>query len=196
MGAHDSGSNPVSGLAAVFIELRPALARFLTARGAQAAEAEDLLQDLYLKLGDTAAGPIAEPRAYLYRMANNLMIDLRRSSARRSTREQAWTSTQSGDGLEIDPRPSAEDSLLARDRLRLVETAINALPDRTSDIFRRYRLRGDAQKVIAADLGLSVSAVEKHLQRAYRVIVDARVRYDADLADPQRHSGEGETRGG
>ena len=177
-----------------FVRMRPALGRFLAARGAQRSEVDDLLQDMFLRLGKVD-GSVVDIQAYLYRMANNLMLDLRRSAARRGGRERAWTGAQSHDVVEIDQRPSAEDILLARERLGAVQRAIAALPDRTVDIFRRYRLGGEAQKEIAADLGLSVSSIEKHLQRAYRVVVAARATYDADADEPRRHSDEGDDRG-
>ncbi|CAM3196640.1 RNA polymerase subunit sigma-70 [Sphingomonas antarctica] len=195
MADHEPGRTPASGLIAVFIDLRPALARFLAARGAQAAEAEDLLQDLYLKLGEATIGPVAEPRAYLYRMANNLMLDLRRSAARRAGREEAWTDAGLGAQRDMDPQPSAEDALLARERLTVVTNVLAALPERTRDVFRRYRLGGEPQKDIAADLAISVSAVEKHLQRAYRAVVEARAALDADLVAPRRLMGERDRHG-
>jgi FixJ family two-component response regulator len=40
------------------------------------------------------------------------------------------------------------------------------------------------QKQIAAELGISVSAVEKHLQKAYLTVVEARSQLDADADLP------------
>ena len=48
------------------------------------------------------------------------------------------------------------------------------MPERTADILRRYRVEGQSQKVIAEQIGISLSAVEKHLQRAYRVLLELR----------------------
>ena len=41
-----------------------------------------------------AMGPVANPRAYLFRMAANLATDRRMSVARRTARENEWTSLQ------------------------------------------------------------------------------------------------------
>lgn len=188
-------AGPPDGLLAVFLSLRPELARFLRARGAQGTESDDLLQDLYLKLREGSVGPVAEPRAYLYRMANNLMIDMRRSAVRRMQREEAWTDAASGTEREVDPQPSAERSLLARERLDAMGAAFAQLPDRTRDVFQRYRLRGEPQRAIAADLAISVSAVEKHLQRAYRAVTDARAAFDADSVAWRRLTGESDEHG-
>jgi RNA polymerase sigma factor (sigma-70 family) len=177
--------NAAGGLRAVLLDLRPELLRFLVARGA-GDDAEDLLQDLYLKLDRPLSGPIADPRAYLYRMADNLLLDRRRSAARRVSREDAWTDAYGGGSGTRDDRPTAENVLAERQRLELVSAALSSLPERTVTIFRRFRIDGEPQKAIAADLGISVSAVEKHLQRAYRVVIDIQRRCDAGLRQPDR----------
>jgi RNA polymerase sigma-70 factor (ECF subfamily) len=175
------------GLQAVLIEHRPALLRFLAARRAAPDEAEDILQDLFVKLGAAGTGPIGEPRAYLYRMAANLLLDQRRAAGRRGAREQAWVEARQVADPAIDDRPSAEDALIARERLALVAGALAALPERTATIFQRYRIDGVAQRDIAAEQGISLSAVEKHIQIAYRAVVDARARLaDADSPPPRR----------
>jgi RNA polymerase sigma-70 factor (ECF subfamily) len=181
------------GLKAVLLASRPALLRFMAARRVPPDEAEDLVQDLFVKLESQAVGPVAEPRAYLYRMLDYLLLDRRRSAARRARREEAWTAAASGSALEVDDRPSAERLLIDRERLDRVASALGALPERSLLIFTRYRIDSVPQKVIAADLGISVSAVEKHLQRAYRVLVDLRPLLDEDVPPPRRLSGkEGE----
>jgi len=178
----DNAPQPSSygGLKAAFLEHRPRLLRFLSARRVAMEEAEDLLQDLFVKIDGLHTGPIAEPRAYLYRMLDNLVLDRRRTNLRRQGREDAWMSVQPGVESGRDESPSAEASVMARQRLERVWAALNLLPERTVDVFRRYRIDDCPQKQIASDLGISVSAVEKHLQRAYRVVAEVRQQLDAD----------------
>jgi len=107
-------------------------------------------------------------------MAENLLYDRRRTAGWRTSREEAWTASQLGATREADGRPSAERELIAREELRLISQALAALPDRTLRIFRLYRLDGQRQREIAVELGISVSSVEKHLRRAYQVVVEAR----------------------
>lgn len=174
----------MSGLQLVFMTARPALVRFLAARGVPLDEAEDIAQELYIKLDTQPIGPVTEPRAYLYRMANNLLLDRRRAALRRARRDELWCGARGGGLLDFDDRPSAEDVLIGRERLQTVTGALATLPDRTVEAFRRFRIDGVSQKAIAADLGISVSAVEKHLQRAYHVVIAARQRLDAELTVP------------
>lgn len=155
-----------AGLKAVFLSERPMLLRLLTSRLRDRDAAEDVLQDLWIRLESAASGPVADPAAYLFRMANNLAFDRRRSEARRTLRDGAWLDTQS----EASDFPTAEEVLISRERLAMLEAAVARLPDRTATIFRAYRFEQRQRKDIAADEGISVSAVEKHLQRAYKAI--------------------------
>ena len=166
-----------SGLKAIFLSERPMLLRLLTSRLRDPDLVEDVLQELWLKLDGAASGPIADPAAYLYRMANNLAFDKRRSDVRRSAREGVWLSIQPDDGDE----PDAERALLARERLEKLQAAISALPERTSHIFRRYRIEGVPRRDIAIEEGISVSAVEKHLRRAYEVVSTLRAEDSAEV---------------
>lgn len=183
-----------SGLAQLLVTMRQALLRFLAARGASADEAEDILQDLYLKTATLSGGPIAEPRAYLYRMTDNLMLDRRRAALRRVRREQSWMEEQLVGEGEADPHPSPERSLIAREQVEQIARLLEGLPPRTGETLRRFRMEGQSQKEIAAALGISLSAVEKHLQRAYRAIVECRAGFDADYADPWRLNGGRDTK--
>ncbi|WP_116092227.1 RNA polymerase sigma factor [Sphingomonas crusticola] len=158
-----------SGLSAVLLANRGPLLRFLRARGA-GDDAEDVMQDLWLKVERLEAeGPIADPRAYLFRMADNLMHDRVRAAMRRTSREHAWGET-GYDISGLDDAPSAERALAARQRLRRVELALATLGERSQAIFRRFRIDGVSQSRIAQEEGISLSAVEKHLQRAYRIV--------------------------
>ena len=47
---------------------------------------------------------------------------------------------------------------------------------------------GESQRAIGDSLGISLSAVEKHLQRAYRTVTDIRARLDAEIEAPRRPS--------
>ncbi len=178
----------VGGLEAVLEANRPALGRFLRARLRGDDGAEDVLQDLWIKVRAIDAGPIAEPLAYIYRMAENLVLDRKRAGGRRHAREQEWTASHIDGTLAApaDAAPNAERTLIARDMLRRVDARLNALPERTAYVFRSVRVEGRPQKELAAELAISLSAVEKHLQRAYREVVAVHDELNADCDDPRR----------
>lgn len=160
---------------AVFLEHRGRLLRFLIARGAGEA-AEDVLHDVWQRIGAAPTGPIGDPVAYLFRACENAMRDRHRSERARATREIDWTTS----GVAPEPPPSGERVLIARARLREAEAALAALGERTATIFRRFRLDGVGQAAIARELGVSVSTVEKDLQKAYRALAELKERFDAE----------------
>ena len=69
--------------------------------------------------------------------------------------------------------------LIAREQLAEAEAALRDLGERTDLVFRRFRIEGVSQRDIADELGISLSAVEKHLQKAYRALIELRRRFDA-----------------
>ena len=79
-----------AGLEAVYRAELPGIRRLLTARTGSAAEADDIAQDLWLRLRAVPVGPIANPVGYLYRMALNLAVDRARGERRRVAREADW----------------------------------------------------------------------------------------------------------
>jgi RNA polymerase sigma factor (sigma-70 family) len=184
------------GLVQAFLETREALARYLGLRGASADEAEDLLQEIYLKLSSDRSGPVAEPRAYLYRMTSNHFLDHRRTAGRRARREEDWVDVHSGEDRAIDETPSVEASLVAREQLAILQAVIDRLPDRTRLIFQRFRVDDEPQRRIAEDLGISVSAIEKHLTRAYEAIAAAKLKLDGEVRGDRRLSHERGRHGG
>ena len=151
------------GLAAAYLEQRPALLRLLSARLGSASEAEDALQDLWLKIDAGNTGPVEHPAAYLFRMANNLATDRRVSAARRAALETAWDDVQP----QAREYPDSERWLLSRDALAHAEARIAAMPERMQAAYRLFRIEQVPQREIAVRLGVSVSAVEKLLHRAY-----------------------------
>lgn len=170
---------------------RPALMRFLILRGASREEADDLLQDTFLLLSRKAIAAVDDPRAYLYRIVDNLLLDQRRASLRRARRETLWLESSFENGAS-SPAPATDNALIAHEELRLVTAALATMPDRTVEIFRRFRIEGERQKAIASDLAISVSAVEKHLQRAYEVVLAVKMRSDAGNIESRRLDREGD----
>lgn len=164
-----------SGLVAAYETCRPDLLRMLTARMRNAADAEDVLQDLWLRIGHAVTGPVATPRAYLMRAALNLANDLSRSGARRQRRDAEWTTlttTQYG-ASSIDEEPAADRVADGRRRAAALAAAIADLPKGAGEVFRRHRLNGESHADIAKALGISKSAVEKHMAVALRHLIEA-----------------------
>lgn len=175
------------GLKAVFLEISPQLLRLLVARLGDREEAEDALQDMWLRIDQlVAAGPIAQPGAFLYRIAANMATDRRIAGQRRVARDTGWVEVQ----VAAEDLPDAERVLAARERLAAVEKVIADMPERMRSALRLFRFEERPQRDIAAELGITVSGVEKLLKRAYKQIHDATAAFDADIGDPYRLGSE------
>ena len=154
-----------SGLSQIYDQLRPELLRFLTARTANPAEAEDLMQELWLRAQDASRGPVANGRAYLYRAAQNLVLDRIRETRRRERRDRDWSDLQADpiSGDRVDPRPQAIHALIARQDIEALRAAISNLPEGAGRAFRLHKIEGLSHAETAARLGISRSGVEKHI---------------------------------
>lgn len=166
-----------SGLEAVFLANRDTLLRFIQSLGAGDA-AEDLVHELWLRLQSAPTGPIAAPLSYLYRMANNLMLDRHRAVRQAAKRDRAWTETTGAPSLDRSEAPSAERVVIAREQAALAEAALESVGERAARIFRRHRIDGVEQRAVAAEFGVSLSTVEGDLRKAYRAMIDVKRRYD------------------
>lgn len=162
----DEAVPPTSGLTLIYAELREELLRFLTARCGDRGEAEELLQELWVRVQAVDAGPIANARSYLYRAAQNLVLDRVRARRRQAVRDDQWAATQSlpsTGGEAGDVRGTAEDDMIAREEAAALAAAIAALPAGAGRVLRLHKFDGLSHAEVAQRLGISRSGVEKHI---------------------------------
>jgi RNA polymerase sigma factor (sigma-70 family) len=160
-------------LLALYLERRSNLVRFLAARAGSLAAAEDLTQELYLKLIAREPGEeVGNPTALLYRMALNLMLDRARGETRSAVRDTAWRQavrTEIG-GVDIAEEPPADEAAASAQRMRQLIAAVQGLPPQAGRAFRLHKLQGLSQAETAQAMGLSVKAVEKHVSAALKAL--------------------------
>ena len=170
-------SNSSAGLEAAFLANRDRLLRFLLARGAGDA-AEDVLQEVWLKIATGRTGPVASPVSYLFRAADTLMIDRYRSVRQAERRERDWSEVHDGAGTGVSDAPSVERHLIGREHARLVGETLAGLGERPAAVFRRHRVDQVPQRQVAEEFGVSLSTVESDLRRAYAALAALKERID------------------
>lgn len=161
------GRQDVSTLLASFRDNYRELLRFLTRRtGGDVERAADLAQDTYLKLAALGpdSGGIHNPRAYVYRVAGNLAID----TLRRDGRIANDLALLEAADIVADPTPSQETRAIARQRLRMLEAALDELPAKPRLALLLNRVEGRTFAEIARRLGVSESMVAKYIAQALR----------------------------
>ena len=150
-------------------ELTERLRRFVRTRVANREDAEDVIQDAYVRVLRYSENNVVESwEGLLFSAARNLAVDSRR---RRKAREK---SAEECAVLASEMGPSPDEVVDARQRLIQVKEAITTLPARCREVFLMHRLEGLSYSQIAKRFGISVSAVEKHIARAV-LLIDAKI---------------------
>jgi RNA polymerase sigma-70 factor (ECF subfamily) len=112
--------------------------------------AQDLMQNLWLRLDGVDATLVRSPRAFLFRMVRNAAIDYRRARMREGTTEAVSPDL-------VSPHPSPEQQLVDRQRLARVLAAMERLPERTRQALLMHRIEGLKLREIAEHLGVSIA---------------------------------------
>ena len=163
-----------SSLLDAYFDRREDLRRFFAARFGSPEQAEDLVQDLYLKVkAMDPAQPIDNPGGYLYRLAMNMMLDQTRAQSRSSVRDAAWRQVhhQTRGDEDVADEPDMEGALTARRRLAVLLAALDDLPLQTQRVFRLHKFEGLTHAETAARLGMSRRMVEKHISNALKKLL-------------------------
>jgi RNA polymerase sigma-70 factor (ECF subfamily) len=139
------------------------LVAYLTVKLRSRDQAQDVAQETFLRvLSHDSSAPILKPRAFLYRTAINLTVDLFRKR-----RRQAEESLESEDIREALSVPADQESAMeAKEQLRLLQKAILELPLRCRQVFLLHKFKGRSHAEIAEHLDISISMVEKHIIKA------------------------------
>ena len=131
-------------------------------------DAEDLLHDAWVRMTERTAA-VDNAEAFLVRCAANGGWD----AYRRERREPPSSMlTETHVARMRDDTPLQDEALIARHRLERLLAGIDQLSPRTREVFLMHRLDGRKHREIAAQLGISRSAVEKHVAKAVEVLTD------------------------
>ncbi len=143
---------------------RQELTCFLFRRVSCQETANDLLQDLFLRLVSVkSTEPIQNPRAFLYRIAANLATDYLR---RQQSEPLDWVDHETLVTTAVSVSP--EQHLLNRQELDLCEQTLRQLSPLCLKIFMMSRFDGLTHQQIADELGISTSWVEKNIIKALK----------------------------
>jgi RNA polymerase sigma factor (sigma-70 family) len=128
-------------------------------------EVEDLVQEVFARIvARDSALPVEHLGGYVAKTAASVLVDrARRRSSRQADFHVEFDGERHGDE-EFDP----ERVLSGKEDLRAATAALLSLPERTRTVFVLHRVEGYKHADIARFLGVSVSAVEKHMVTAIR----------------------------
>ena len=166
----DDGSDGREELAREAKPLRRLLVRYFSRRVPAGVEIDDLVQEVFLRIvARDSTSRIEHLGRYVHQTAASVVADLsRRRRARRAVDHVAFDPDRHGEH-DIDP----DRILEGKEDLGRLTAALLSLPERTRRIFILHRLEGMRCRDVAVELGISLSAVEKHMIRAIRHLAAA-----------------------
>ena len=148
---------------------RRPLLRFFQRRSVGVEDAEDLTQEVFMRLSQRFSRlHWGNPDGLVFTVAANALVD----------HERHQRSRQRGRHVEVDPalpadEPTAEAALAGRQRLAKLVAALDDLHPNARAVFVLCRFENLTQAEAAARLNLSLSAVEKHMMNALTRLRDA-----------------------
>lgn len=172
---------PGESIGQVYIAMSHSLRKFARRICMNDADAEDIAQEALLCAMNAEADRVIEnPKAYLFRIAQNLALRTRNSRSREILDEV--------DRLKMDEAPcdapSVEDQVISRERLGILCDALATLPPSCRRVFVMRKVYGYSHREIADRLGISTSTVEKHLATGFaRCVAFMRTHGAGDVAE-------------
>jgi len=143
--------------------VRSWLTRYFRRRVQNIAEIEDMVQDVFARMvARDSTEPVEHLGGYVLKTASSVFADwVRRRSSHAANLHVSFEPELHGEE-EVDP----VRILGGKEELQAATLVLLRLPERTRTVFILRRLEGQRFQDIAAHLGISVSAVEKHMVRA------------------------------
>jgi RNA polymerase sigma-70 factor (ECF subfamily) len=148
-----------SDTTSLFIAHRRSLVDYAATIVGSRTQAEDLVQDAWLRFDRADRQLVKEPLAYLYRIVRNLALDGHRTIVRNG-RVMADTDFDDVSAVAGSTMPSPEFVALYKDELRILREALAELPIRTRVAFSLHRLGGYKLREIAEHLNISVTLAQ------------------------------------
>ena len=126
--------------------------------------AEDIVADVFCRFWDNRIFQhiTTSYRAYLFKSVRHSAYNYIKFQLARNSQKQKSGKDESGS----DP-----SEILQYDELyQLLDKSINALPQQCKRVFLLSRMENKSYQVIAAELGISIKAIEAHISRALRIL--------------------------
>lgn len=153
----------------LYDDLRPSLCAYLCTLGVSSDQAEDVIQETFLRLvrHRFERSTHENLRAWLFRVAHNLSMDVHRSQRR-------WSHNKDEQSNSIirrcaDPGPTPEQQVIFDERRRQFENAFAQLTPKQRQCVL-LRAEGFRYREIALTLGVSVQRVGELMQRSITLL--------------------------
>lgn len=148
----------------LFKENYSALCHFAVALIKNTAEAEDIVQNSFVKMWENQDRIQIEisPKAYIYRAVKNACLN---QIKHKKIREQYQLHVQNSDEINVKETEIEKNELIIR-----INESIEKMPKQRQAIFKMSRFEGLKYKEIAEKLSISSKTVENHMGLAMKFL--------------------------
>ena len=165
--ANHTGSIDLEQIREIAREFKPALGAYFGRRCDDPSMVDDLVQNVFIRLlRRKKAGEIEHVPAYVMQTASSVWNDHLRSEQSRNQYDYEEYDDVAHSPEGISPERVYQD----REALSRVLALLQELPERTQDIYLLCRFDGLKRKDVAHRLGISISAIDKHLMAATKKV--------------------------
>lgn len=157
---------------------RQKLLAFLRRRVDDAEEAEDMLQDVFLKASENlnSLAPVSDIMAWLWRAVRNRVVDYYRKREVQRSREIKPTLTRDGeadfdlDRLMVDQGLNIEDNFLRGEIAEVLFESLDELPEAQREVFLLQEVEGFTFAELAELTGVSINTLTARKRYAVRFL--------------------------
>jgi len=169
--ANEQDARALSDLFEVY---SPKLKGWLMARGVGSGTAEDIVQDVMIKVWTRAAlfdSQKASFATWVYRMTRNKWIDYQRKHGRVDVRDPELMKIIADDEI-----PSAEEDFMTRESTEILREHISRLTEAQQMAIRMAFLEFKTHKQISAETGLPLGTVKTRIRSAITALKSSMAR--------------------
>jgi RNA polymerase sigma factor (sigma-70 family) len=151
---------PATAVSEAFVQHQSALKRFIGRLLRNGADVDEIAQESFLRAFSVEKDrAIEQPKSFLFRIAKHIALTRLTQKSHQIT--SYIEDLDSSDVIQLDS--SAEDEAIAGQTFGLHCEAVATLPPQCRQVYLLRKVHGFTHKNIAAQLGIAVSTVEKHL---------------------------------
>lgn len=133
--------------------------------------AEDIVQNIFIKLLDMNTKDVKFPAQFLYTCVRNAALDYSRTHAyslRAMNKFMLINKQERIDDEFFDYLPSGEAEKLTR--IRHIFSAVEQLPPRTREVVKQVYFHDRSYQEAADTLGVSLATVKSHMYQSFRML--------------------------
>jgi RNA polymerase sigma factor (sigma-70 family) len=164
------------------LPLEAALTQFLRRLRRNKDDVDDLCQDVYVRVCEAALKEIPRSaKSFVFTVARNLVLD--------EMRREHIVPIDAASDLELlgiaAETPAPDQSVIAREELRLLQAALDDLPPRCREAVVMRKIEDLSRREIAARMNIAEKTVSRHITEGICALADA---FYGGLAEERRQA--------